>query len=499
MPGDVVAGRYELLEEIGRGGMAVVYRARDGVLHREVALKVLQPGRAGDASFVRRFEREARAVAALNHPNVVAVHDTGEDDGTYYLVMELVRGPTLADLLEEEGPLAAVRAVGIAHGVCMGLAAAHRKGIVHRDVKPSNVVFDAESDTVKVADFGLARSATEATVSTTVYGSAPYMAPEQARGGAVDPRTDVYAMGCVLFEMLTGQPPFTGDSPLAVVAQHQSQDPPSMSEQRDVPTDLGALVARCLEKDPADRFADADALGSALAPFAELGPQAQPPSATQVLGGAALVGGTRRLAEGEPRDPASSTDGVEAQDARTGSSGGHGAGPRLRQVALLGLVGLVAIALLVWALADEGGLPLADGGGVVNGAPDDAEEPVAPEDGTDGGQGEGAAVEDREVDELAASFVRSVLAAERDGDIDESAADDLADRGEEMIKQYREGSLRDVRDEVQDARRDLDKALEKGEISAGAAEELGELLDAIADQLGVPRASTRSGPPSPRP
>lgn len=476
---EVVGGRYEVVDELGRGGMAVVYRARDQVLDREVALKVLAPERAGDASFVRRFEREARAVAALNHPNVVAIHDTGDDGGTYYLVMELVRGPTLADLLAEEGPLPPRRAAAIAHGVCRGLAAAHRRDIVHRDVKPSNVVFDTENDTVKVADFGLARSATDTTASTTVYGSAPYMAPEQARGVDPDPRTDVYAVGCVLHEMLTGRPPFTGDSALAVVAQHQNEQPPALTDLRPgTPAVLASVVERCLRKDPDARYQDADELAEALEGPAGLVAGAAPVSATQVLAAPTERVTTRAGATGTPA-----------------ASDGPG-GRRARQAALLGLIALAALAVLVWSLDDDRS-ETADGGD-----PPAATEPVD-------GDGEPAAedVEDaededevpRSVDELAGDLVRAVLAAERDGELDEGVADDLAKRGEEMIRRYREGRLRDVRDEIYDARDDLDDAIADGEVSAALARDLGAHLDAIADALGVPRPTPSPITPSPTP
>jgi eukaryotic-like serine/threonine-protein kinase len=460
--GEVLSDRYELLEELGRGGMAVVYRARDRALGRDVAVKVLGPDRRGDDRFVRRFEREARAVAALDHPNVVSIHDTGTHDGIPYLVMGYVRGPSLADLLGREGPLDAERAAAIAHEISGGLAAAHRRGIIHRDVKPSNVMFDTVNDTVKVTDFGLARAVDEATVTTTVYGSAPYMAPEQARGDDVTAAADVYAVGCVLHHMLIGRPPFTGDSPLAVVSQHLSAEPPPIHELRpEVPADLADVVARCLRKEPSERFSDAGELSTALERFAGVAAGAAPVSATQVLG---------------------ETAGTTAVDASTGD----GRTGRWPQALLLGALALIGIALVVWSLTDD-------------------EPPAATVAGDQPAQEEGAAGGDptqnepEDVDEMARDFVRAVLAGEREGEVDEDAADELAKRGEEMLKKHREGKLREVGDEIHEARVVLDEAIADGEVRPGPAETLGARLDAMADALGVPRPQPSPGRGDPTP
>lgn len=447
MQGEVLSDRYALEEELGRGGMAVVYRARDRVLDREVAVKVLGPERKGDDSFVRRFEREARAVAALDHPNVVSIHDTGTQEGTPYLVMGYVGGPTLADLLDREGPLEPGRAATIAHQVSSGLAAAHRRGIIHRDVKPSNVMFDTVNDTVKITDFGLARTVSEATVSTTVYGSAPYMAPEQARGDEVDASADVYAVGCVLHHMLTGRPPFTGDSPLAVVSQHLSAEPPPIRELRpEVPAELADVVTRCLRKDPSARFRDADELSRALEPIAGLPAGATPVSATQVLGATA---GTTPVA----------------------AAAGDGRSSRWPQALLLGALALLGTALVIWSLTDDDPPPTvaADQPGQEQGTEEEPAQNDEPED----------------VDEMAREFVRTVLDGEREGEVDEDAADELAKQGEEMIKKHREGKLREVGDEIHKAREVLDEAIADGEVRPGFAETLGGRLDAMADALGV--------------
>jgi serine/threonine protein kinase len=261
-----LSDRYELGPELGHGGMARVLRGTDRQLGRHVAIKVLSPPYDRDQAFVERFRREAHAAARLNHPSIVAVYDTGSDDGTHYIVTELVDGETLADLVEREGPLPPERTVEIATEVTRALAAAHERGVVHRDVKPGNVMLTPEGR-VKVVDFGIARAAgaESGTRSGLVLGSAPYLSPEQARGEAGDERSDIYALGCVLYQMLTGQPPFNADTPVATLYLHVHEQVPPPSSVRDVPGDLEAIVLRCLEKDPAARFQSAAELEHALA------------------------------------------------------------------------------------------------------------------------------------------------------------------------------------------------------------------------------------------
>src|SRR5918912_4174512 len=215
--GEVVAGRYELEELLGTGGMSSVFKARDTLLEREVALKVLHQHFTEDEQYVERFRREARAVASLSHPNIVTILDRGEDEGRQFLVFELVEGRTLAELLQEEGRLPVPRALEIAIQVARGLGFAHEHGLVPRDVKPQNVILNGDGR-AKVTDFGIARSleVQGVTQDGMVLGTSNYIAPEQARGGEVDPRTDVYSLGVVLYELLTGDVPFSGESFVAV-------------------------------------------------------------------------------------------------------------------------------------------------------------------------------------------------------------------------------------------------------------------------------------------
>ncbi|MBM7806627.1 serine/threonine-protein kinase [Geodermatophilus bullaregiensis] len=261
----VLGERYEIGGVLGRGGMAEVHRGRDLRLGREVAVKVLRSDLARDPSFQVRFRREAQAAASLNHPAIVAVYDTGEDrtpsGATPYIVMEYVEGETLRDVLRREGVLPPERAMSLAADTCAALDFSHRNGIVHRDVKPGNVMITPQG-TVKVMDFGIARAVSDsaATMTSTaaVIGTAQYLSPEQARGEAVDARSDVYSVGCLLYELVTGAPPFTGDSPVSVAYQHVREDPrlPS-SINPAIPPDLDAILLKALSKNPANRYQSA--------------------------------------------------------------------------------------------------------------------------------------------------------------------------------------------------------------------------------------------------
>jgi beta-lactam-binding protein with PASTA domain/predicted Ser/Thr protein kinase len=261
----VLGERYEIGGVLGRGGMAEVHLGRDLRLGREVAVKVLRSDLARDPSFQVRFRREAQASASLNHPAIVAVYDTGEDrtalGATPYIVMEYVEGETLRDVLRREGRLSSERAMTLAADICGALDFSHRNGIVHRDVKPGNVMITPQG-TVKVMDFGIARAVSDsaATMTSTaaVIGTAQYLSPEQARGESVDARSDVYSMGCLLYELATGAPPFTGDSPVSVAYQHVREDPrlPS-SINPEVPAELDAILLKAMSKNPANRYQSA--------------------------------------------------------------------------------------------------------------------------------------------------------------------------------------------------------------------------------------------------
>jgi predicted Ser/Thr protein kinase len=287
-----LAGRYELLDVLGRGGMGVVYRARDRLLDRVVAVKVLPADRAEDSTLVTRFEREARSAAALGHPNIVAVFDTGCDQSTRFIVMEYVSGRSLAQLLrQQEGPLAPARAVEITARIASALAAAHSKGIIHRDIKPGNVMIDS-AGSVKVLDFGIARAVTNTSLTQTavVLGSVAYLAPEVSRGEPADERSDIYSLGCVLYELLTGRPPFTGELPAAIMHQHNARQPTAARDLNpEVPIALNALSKTMLAKRPRDRPQHARELPGLLAAAIDA---STTPATAHALPAAIAAGGT---------------------------------------------------------------------------------------------------------------------------------------------------------------------------------------------------------------
>ena len=262
MNADLVAGRYRVERSLGQGGMATVYLARDDELDRPVALKLLADNLAGDPTFRDRFEREARLAGRLSHPNVVRVFDVGESDGRPFIVMEYVEGDALADELARHGPLTPERVVELALQVCAGLQAAHASGLVHRDVKPRNLLLRPDG-VLKIADFGIARAAesTRLTEVGTILGTAAYLAPEVAQGHEATAASDLYSVGAVLYELLAGHPPYTANSLVELIGKQQAG---AAAPLQGVPAELELAIARCLQPDPAERPPSAAALASEL-------------------------------------------------------------------------------------------------------------------------------------------------------------------------------------------------------------------------------------------
>jgi serine/threonine-protein kinase len=261
----VIDGRYRLLDRIGSGGTAAVYRAEDLVLGRNVALKLLHGCFAEDQEFVERFRLEASRQAGLHHRHIVSVFDRGEWDGTHYIAMEYVPGRSLKSLIREEAPLAPPQALELVVQLLRAARYIHERGIIHRDLKPDNAIVDANGQ-LKLTDFGISRAgASDITQTGTVLGTAQYVAPEQAEGHAVSAATDLYSVGVILYELLTGRVPFEGETVVAILLQHVKERPtPPRARNTVVPRELDAIVMRALEKDPGKRFADADAFITAL-------------------------------------------------------------------------------------------------------------------------------------------------------------------------------------------------------------------------------------------
>jgi len=452
----VLAGRYRLEEPVGQGGMAQVYRATDQVLNRTVAVKVMAPHLTRDPKFVRRFEREAQAAAGLSHPGVVAVFDTGVDDDLHFIVMEFVQGQTLAELLRE-GPLPLDQALGIAGDVSSALAAAHATGLIHRDVKPGNIMV-TPAGAVKAMDFGIARAIATDTVTQTssLLGTAAYLSPEQAAGEHLDARSDLYSLGVVLYEMLTGRPPFVAESPVALAYKHinEKPDPPSLVNPALGP-ETDAVVMRALAKAPSDRYATAEELQAdlqALAtgrapppamPTASTAPIAVEPTAVLPAGAGVLSGPPAR----------------EQRRTRTTT------GRRRAWLALVVLIALLgAIAVAVGLLGGEPGKPAAVPSTTLPPATVSSPTPTP------------AAL--LSVDE-AVSILEGLVADGRDsGAIIPPAANDIEHGVADAMKEFEKGELDkalEILSELQDKMAEL---VDKGEIDSSVA---GQLDQAIGD------------------
>lgn len=262
MIGQLLGNRYRIIELIGEGGMALVYKAECTLLQRTVAVKVLRPQYSSDKEFVTRFHREAQAAASLSHPNVVNIYDVGQDKEVHYIVMEYIAGENLKSLIRKEAPFSINRSLRIALQICEALQHAHENNIIHRDIKPHNILLTAE-ERVKVTDFGIARAISDAGFTQTgvVMGSVQYFSPEQAKGSSVGPQSDLYALGCVLYEMLTGEVPFNGESPISIALKHIQEDPYPIEKLRpDLPQEVSRLIHKALAKNLDERYPSARAM-----------------------------------------------------------------------------------------------------------------------------------------------------------------------------------------------------------------------------------------------
>jgi eukaryotic-like serine/threonine-protein kinase len=456
--GRVLGGRYRLGRLLGRGGMAEVYEATDDVLQRPVAVKVLGGWLGDDGTFVERFRREALAAARLSHPELVAVYDTGSEDGLHYIVMELVPGETLADALARDGRLEPGRATAIARAVARALAVAHAAGIVHRDVKPANVML-APDGRARLMDLGIARSldGEDLTRTTSILGSPNYLSPEQARGERVDARSDLYSLGCVLYEMLAGRPPFDAESPVAVAYKHVHEDPSPPSAFAPVPAGLDAVTLRAMAKDPAERFQTAEELDAAL----ERGTDPIAPTATAPIPAATAttplppVEPTRPLPRRRDRPP-----------------------PRRRWLPLmaaalaLAVIGALAFALLGGpepTTSDRDRSPTPRTSPSPSPSPSSPSPSPSPEPPPAG-----------PVEEAVAAFLALVEEGVSEGRITEKAAHEIEKHLDDAMKKFDEGDTEEAVRKLDELESKIDDFIEKDEILQSEENALDRALEDLA-------------------
>jgi eukaryotic-like serine/threonine-protein kinase len=490
-----LAGRYVLQAPIGRGGMGEVWRATDSVLGREVAVKTIDLRSLRDETGATRFEREARATAGLSHPGVVTVHDTGVEDDTAYIVMELLPGPTLADRIAD-GPVPVHEVVEVGRQVASALDAAHARGLVHRDIKPANVSYAADGR-VRVLDFGIAQLAESAgsqalTATHTVMGTAEYLAPEQALGGRVDGRADLYALGCVLYALLAGRPPFRAATPVATMMMHAHDPVPDVRDLRpDTPRWLADTVHGLLAKDPDERPAGAASVAASLASHENA-------AATTTVLRSTGAAPTQRL---DPLPPPV-VEPVATPPAVADRRGGNAL------AWVLGLVALAALALLAWVVFQGQGddtptTPTSAPTGTptatakvettepppTSRAPSPTPTPTAtpttasptpspspsPSASPDAGEGVATSL---------SAFSAEVGTLAADGTIDKDAAKTLDERVRDVEKALRQGDAEKVSEETDKLVEDYRGLVADGGIPAAAAQRLDPLLRDLTDAVG---------------
>jgi serine/threonine protein kinase len=459
--GVVLANRYEVGELLGRGGMAEVYVATDRVLDRSVAFKVLGSWLANDGTFVERFRREALAAARISHPNLVAVFDAGSEDDVHYIVMELVPGETLADVIRKGGRLHPNRATAIAASVADALGVAHAAGIVHRDVKPGNVMLTPDGRT-KLMDLGIARSidGDSITHASSILGTAGYFSPEQARGDPVDHRSDIYSLGCVLYEMLTGRQPFEAQDPLAVAYKHVHEAPvPPTSLEPSIPPGLEAVTLRAMEKEPAARFPSVADMAASLddrtVPMA-------PVTATTPM---PPITGTAPL-------PEARTDTLPRRVDR--ARGRRPLVPLLFVLVALGLVGGLAIALF-------GGDPPSGRAGPARSPSPSVSSPSSSQPPSTSPTPPPVDGVQEAVDALQGAVAQGVS----DGTITDKAAEEIQKGLDEALHEFSGGDTEKALEKLGDLERKVDDLVDHDEIVHSERQKLDKAIEDLAEQMSL--------------
>ena len=352
----VLANRYELFERVGEGGMSVVYKAKDRLLNRFVAIKILKPEFIGDQKFIESFRRESQNAASMSHPNIVNIYDVGREGNIHYIVMELIEGRALSDYIHEQGPMAYPKVIALSKQIASALAFAHKNHIIHRDVKPHNIMI-TPNGTAKITDFGIAKAVNAATIvdnTDGIVGSVHYFSPEQARGGYVDEKSDIYSLGIVMYEMLTGQVPFDGDNPVNIALQHiNSEMTPPSKLVSGVPPALEYIIMKCCDKYPVNRYASADDLIEALNNLEFVG---------SVVGDSVLMGAagreTTKVRPQKVNGPVAETDyqsGEEEFEEPEGRKKKAKKKKNNKRIILIAAIAAAVIAVLIAVLALTGG------------------------------------------------------------------------------------------------------------------------------------------------
>jgi serine/threonine-protein kinase len=500
-PGTVLAGRYVVGRRIGAGGMGMVHAGVDRVLERDVAIKTIPIG-AGDAVALERFRREARAAAALDHRNVVTIHDAGAQGEVAYIVMELLPGPNLDALVSERGPLPEAQAVAIARQAAGGLAAAHAAGVVHRDIKPANIVFDSLG-AARIVDFGIARleQASGLTAAETVIGSAHYLSPEQVSGEPVDPRADLYALGCVLMTMLTGRPPFDAEHALAVAHQHLSAEAPRVSERRpEVSPSLDVLVHELLAKSPDERPASAADVVQRLAGLGSRSHDASAAAATTIampttpatsalpVTPATSVLPTVPSASGAPVSPRTSVMPIAVGPEAGGRT--RSSRPRRRSVSpvLVALAAMALVGLVGWVLLGGPDAEKPAASGQSSSAPSAAEKSSRTPEPTASPRPSPTPEDEQPESELGTSAAvaalrRAIELVGTVGGLEAKRVEDLGKRLDDLTRHLARDNQEQAEKKLEDLDKEVEDLAEKGELNEVGFRMIRAALEALEGTL----------------